>query len=76
MNYRKKPVEEIPEEVTAVWVCTSDSCKGWMRDNFAFDQAPSCCICQSPMVRETRMLPQLVNPNGDVKKLKKGISIL
>ncbi|AIQ55492.1 MULTISPECIES: cold-shock protein [Paenibacillus] len=75
MNYRKKPVEEIPEENTAIWACTNDDCNGWMRDNFAFEHAPSCPLCHAPMARNMKMLPQLVNSNGDLKSLKKGISI-
>ncbi|WP_410512891.1 cold-shock protein [Paenibacillus sp. BR2-3] len=75
MNYRKKPLEEIPEENTAIWACTSDGCNGWMRDNFAFEHAPSCRLCDSPMERSMKMLPILLNSNGDLKSLKKGISI-
>ncbi|KAA9005166.1 hypothetical protein F4V43_08850 [Paenibacillus spiritus] len=75
MNYRKKPMEAVPEENTPVWACTNDSCNGWMRDNFAFETAPSCPLCHSEMVQDMRMLPQLVNSNGDLKSLKKGISI-
>ncbi|AIQ50049.1 cold-shock protein [Paenibacillus sp. FSL R7-0345] len=75
MNYRKKPVEEVPEENTAIWACTNDDCNGWMRDNFAFEHAPSCPLCHAPMARNMKMLPQLVNSNGDLKSLKKGISI-
>lgn len=75
MNYRKKPLEEIPEEITAVWSCTNDDCNGWMRDNFAFDAAPTCPLCHAPMEQGTKMLPQLLNSNGDLKSLKKGISI-
>ncbi|MFD1775460.1 cold-shock protein [Paenibacillus rhizophilus] len=75
MNYRKKPLEEIPEENTAVWSCTNDDCNGWMRDNFSFDVAPTCPLCHAPMEQGMRMLPQLFNSNGDPKSLKKGISI-
>lgn len=75
MNYRKRPVEEIPEVNTAIWACTNDACNGWMRDNFAFDKVPSCRLCNAPMDRSMKMLPQLLNPSGDPKSLKKGISI-
>ncbi|WP_340020601.1 cold-shock protein [Paenibacillus sp. FSL K6-1096] len=75
MNYRKKPLEEIPEENTAIWACTNDECNGWMRDNFSFEHAPECPLCHSPMARSMKMLPQLLNSNGDLKSLKKGISI-
>ncbi|EDW6383958.1 cold-shock protein, partial [Salmonella enterica subsp. enterica] len=50
MNYRKKTLEEIPEENTPVWTCTSDDCNGWMRDNFTFDYSPVCPLCSSEMV--------------------------
>ncbi|QWU16260.1 Cold-inducible protein YdjO [Paenibacillus sophorae] len=75
MNYRKKPLEEIPEENTAVWSCTNDDCNGWMRDNFTFDVAPTCPLCSAPMEQSMRMLPQLLNSNSNPKALKKGISI-
>lgn len=74
MNYRKKPLEQIPEENTAVWACTSDDCNGWMRDNFAFEAAPSCPLCQSTMEQEVRMLPQLANPTGDAKTQGKSVT--
>lgn len=61
MSYRRKTLEEIPEENTEIWSCTTNGCKGWMRDNFAFDHQPSCPLCSSPMTKETRMLPVLVN---------------
>ncbi|GIP34170.1 cold-shock protein [Paenibacillus sp. J2TS4] len=75
MSYRRKPLEEIPEENTRIWSCTQPGCKGWMRDDFAFDCSPKCRLCDSPMVSGTRMLPQLVNSNGDLKAIKKGIPI-
>ncbi|GIP23504.1 MULTISPECIES: cold-shock protein [Paenibacillus] len=75
MNYRKKTLEEIPEEITPIWSCTNDSCNGWMRDNFAFDYTPACPLCSSEMEKSTKMLPQLVNNNADMKSLKKGVQI-
>jgi hypothetical protein len=75
MVYRNKSQEEIPEESTVVWSCTSDNCKGWMRDNFAFEHTPKCTLCDSPMTKDTKMLPLLVNTNADFKSLKKGVSI-
>jgi len=71
MNYRKKSVEEIPEENTSIWSCVEDDCKGWMRDNFAFEQEPSCPLCNSTMVREEKMLPVLNNTSLDLKLNKK-----
>lgn len=64
MNYRKKTIEEIPEENTAVWSCISDDCNGWMRDNFAFDYIPVCPLCSSEMVKGTKLLPQLINSSS------------
>ncbi|UVI30773.1 cold-shock protein [Paenibacillus spongiae] len=64
MYSRKKPLEEIPEEVTAIWSCTNDGCNGWMRDNFAFESEPACPLCSSSMVSSTKTLPSLVNHNS------------
>lgn len=60
-NSRKKPVDEIPEEITAVWNCASDMCNGWMRDNFAFSVEPTCPICGSGMVKGEKKLAVLNN---------------
>lgn len=58
---RKKFFEELPEELTEVWSCSSETCKGWMRANFAFSAVPVCSQCQSEMVKETRMLAIIAN---------------
>jgi hypothetical protein len=71
MYSRKHQVEEIPEELTDIWSCSSDSCNSWMRDNFAFEVEPVCTQCQSPMTKDTKMLPQLTNNNSDHKYAKK-----
>ena len=60
-NSRKKPMDEIPEEVTAIWSCTNEKCNGWMRDNFAFSTEPTCPQCQSVMEKGERKLAVLVN---------------
>lgn len=75
MYSRKNSMESIPEEITEVWACTKEDCKGWMRDDFAFDTEPVCHLCHSPMVKETRKLPQLINTNKQQKSLSKGIQI-
>ncbi|WP_144940454.1 cold-shock protein [Paenibacillus sp. 32O-W] len=75
MSYRRRMLEDIPEEDTRIWFCTHKGCKGWMRDNFTFDSSPRCRLCNSPMDIGTRKLPALINTNGDPKALKKGISI-
>ncbi|WJH34086.1 cold-shock protein [Paenibacillus sp. CC-CFT747] len=53
--------EIIPEEDTNVWACSSPECKGWMRQNFAFQAVPDCPLCGSGMNEESRMLPALTN---------------
>ncbi|MGG1596988.1 MULTISPECIES: cold-shock protein [unclassified Paenibacillus] len=75
MNFRKKSLEEIPEEYTRIWSCETEGCNGWIRDNFAFEYVPTCWKCLSPMTSSMKMLPLLVNSNGDLKSLKKGIRI-
>ncbi|MBP1154175.1 MULTISPECIES: cold-shock protein [unclassified Paenibacillus] len=75
MNFRKKSLEDIPEENTRIWSCEKEDCKGWIRDNFAFEHAPTCWQCFSPMTSSMKMLPLLVNSNGDLKAIKKGIQI-
>lgn len=75
MYSRKSTMESIPEEMTEVWACSNDGCKGWIRDDFAFEAEPVCQLCKSPMVKETRMLPLLVNTNKKQKSLGKGILI-
>ncbi|MCZ8512753.1 cold-shock protein [Paenibacillus filicis] len=67
MNYRKKSIEETPLENTTIWSCTKEECNGWMRDNFAFEYQPTCPLCSSAMLRETKLLPQVVNTKGDSK---------
>ncbi|RUS42853.1 cold-shock protein [Cohnella sp. AR92] len=74
MYSRKKTFEELPQEETAIWQCTNGDCKGWMRDNFAFESEPLCVLCHSPMTSGTRMLPQLANVNHS-KSLKMGVRI-
>jgi hypothetical protein len=75
MYYRAKPAEDVPMENISIWACTKEGCKGWMRDNFAFEYVPTCRLCESTMVRSTKMLPLLENPNGDLKLIKKGVQI-
>jgi hypothetical protein len=75
MYFRKKSLEDLPEESTAVWSCTKEGCIGWMRDNFAFAHVPTCSQCSSPMVSSMKMLPLLVNTNVEMKSIKKGVTI-
>lgn len=60
-NSRKKQLEEIPTEITAIWKCSNDDCTGWMRDNFTFSDNPSCPICDATMVKGEKELQTIVN---------------
>lgn len=59
--FSRRNTEVVPEENTEVWTCSSDDCIGWMRDNFSFEDTPSCPLCQSEMTRSDKVLPVLVN---------------
>jgi hypothetical protein len=71
MYSRKPQAVEIPEEMTEVWTCSNEGCNCWMRNNFAFEAEPDCPSCRVPMVRGTKMLPQLSNYTLDNKYAKK-----
>ncbi|MGZ4032448.1 MAG: cold-shock protein [Tumebacillaceae bacterium] len=75
MYYRARSEEEIPMENTAIWSCTQGDCKGWMRDNFAFEYEPTCRLCHSPMESSMRMLPLLENSNSNLRASKRGVQI-
>ncbi|UNK20902.1 cold-shock protein [Paenibacillus sp. N3/727] len=75
MYFRKKSLEELPQEETAVWTCEKEGCNGWIRDDFAFEHQPTCHQCSSPMIRSIKTLPQLVNSKKDIKNLAKGTQI-
>ena len=60
-NSRKKQLEEIPQEMTAIWSCSNEDCNGWMRENFAFSSQPDCPQCGNVMVKGERKLTVLVN---------------
>ncbi|TCZ76347.1 cold-shock protein [Paenibacillus albiflavus] len=61
MYFSKKNMEPIQEETTSVWICSEDTCSCWMRENFSFEESPACPICSSVMVKNTKMLPSLLN---------------
>ncbi|SEC47884.1 cold-shock protein [Paenibacillus sp. GP183] len=63
MYFSKKNMEAVPEEQTSVWMCSTENCTCWMRENFSFEESPICPICKSVMVREMKMLPNLTNTN-------------
>jgi hypothetical protein len=72
MYFRRKSLEELPQENTMIWSCQKEGCKGWIRDNFAFEYEPTCLQCLSPMISSEKMLPLLANSNKDMKDLHKG----
>mgnify|MGYP001178166699 CR=1 FL=1 len=76
MYYSKKKETEVPLEMTAVWYCAQDGCNGWMRDNFSFEEAPTCHFCHTPMVSGMRELPVLVNSREIQKSNLKGKQIV
>ncbi|MFT4417219.1 cold-shock protein [Fredinandcohnia humi] len=61
MAFGRKPVEEIVTEETKVWVCTSEDCNGWLRDNFKSSQEPACPLCSSEMEATTKLLQVVDN---------------
>jgi hypothetical protein len=60
--YKRNNMEEVEPEETKVWECTSDTCKGWIRANFTYDQQPECPLCKSEMKASTKMLQAINNP--------------
>lgn len=64
--YQRKAAEVTVEE-TKVWVCTSDECNGWVRDNFRSEKNETavCPLCKSDMKEEKKELPVLTN-NGRI----------
>ncbi|CAG7635640.1 hypothetical protein PAESOLCIP111_03687 [Paenibacillus solanacearum] len=62
MYFSKKVMEPVQQEETPIWACSQHECTCWMRTNFAFEEeSPACPICQSQMVKDTRLLPLLSN---------------
>ncbi|WP_274362426.1 cold-inducible protein YdjO-related protein [Paenibacillus thermotolerans] len=49
--------------LTKIWGCKDASCKAWVRDEFADDEAVSACpICKGPVVRSLKHLPEVKTP--------------
>ncbi|MBD7970829.1 cold-shock protein [Paenibacillus gallinarum] len=67
-NSRRKPMEDVPMELTAIWSCSNDGCKGWMRDNFVFSVVPVCPQCQSSMIKDEKMLATVTNTSPNQNK--------
>ncbi|MFZ4450319.1 cold-shock protein [Salibacterium aidingense] len=59
MAYFNGKKEPPPQVETPVWSCTGENCAGWMRENFTFEETPSCPLCHAEMKKETRTLPQI-----------------
>ena len=59
MYFSKKQNEadEVIIEDTSVYACSSDSCNGWMRTQFASES--NCPLCGSEMQEEVRQLPKI-----------------
>ena len=55
-------MEEVVLEETKVWECVSDSCNGWIRDNFTSSDEHKCPLCGSEMMVGTKMLQAINNP--------------
>ncbi|AEI46320.1 cold-shock protein [Paenibacillus mucilaginosus] len=68
MYFRRKPAPAAPLENTAVWSCEQEGCRSWMRDHYAMEHVPACPLCNVPMVRSMKMVPQLVVPQRETKK--------
>ncbi|KIL48786.1 cold-shock protein [Jeotgalibacillus alimentarius] len=64
--FQRKPTEEIQKEQTDVWECSSESCNVWMRDNFSVrgQEDHKCPICGSEMVKGTRNIEVVPNPQS------------
>ncbi|AYA76667.1 cold-shock protein [Bacillus sp. Y1] len=63
MGFGRKNQEEVVKEETKVWVCSSESCKCWIRDNFKSTESPSCPLCHSEMKQSTKIVEVLNNPS-------------
>ncbi|GKU77870.1 cold-shock protein [Paenibacillus sp. L3-i20] len=69
---RKRPMAELPNEMTSIWSCTKADCNGWVRENYSFEDVPTCSQCLSPMVRTMKSLPILMGSNyGSKAEVKK-----
>jgi hypothetical protein len=61
LAFGRKNEEEIKLEETKIWVCTSETCKCWVRDNFKSSEIPHCPICKSEMRQTTKELQVIHN---------------
>ncbi|RJE83869.1 hypothetical protein D3P07_23950 [Paenibacillus sp. 1011MAR3C5] len=65
---RKRPMDDLPVELTAIWSCTNKKCNGWTRDNFVFLAQPVCVQCNSLMEKGEKMLAILENTSFNQSK--------
>jgi hypothetical protein len=61
LAFGRRNEEEVKLEETKIWVCNSDKCKCWIRDNFKSSDVPLCPICKSEMTLTTRQLQVVPN---------------
>lgn len=61
MAFGRRNEEEIVQVETKIWVCSSEDCKCWVRDNFKNSEIPTCPLCDSEMHETTRMLEAIHN---------------
>jgi len=54
-------MDDTPEKLTAIWLCTNEKCNGWMRDNFVLLVQPICVQCNSFMEKGEKMLSIVAN---------------
>ncbi|PLR98828.1 cold-shock protein [Bacillus sp. T33-2] len=66
MAFGRKLPEEIVTAETKIWVCTSNDCNCWVRDNFKSSETPSCPICKSEMEQTTKVLEVVNNHSQNI----------
>ncbi|WP_371264859.1 cold-shock protein [Paenibacillus sp. BC26] len=71
---RKRPIEDLPNELTAIWSCTKEGCNGWMRNSYSFEDVPTCAQCKSPMINSMKDLPILHNSSSELKTALKNVT--
>ncbi|WP_342480885.1 cold-inducible protein YdjO-related protein [Paenibacillus sp. FSL L8-0340] len=65
---RKKPLLDLPGELTAIWSCIKDGCNGWTRDNFVFIRPATCIQCGNPTEKSEKMQSNVDNTSPDQTK--------
>lgn len=62
MGFGRRNQEEVVTEETKIWVCKTDNCNCWVRDNFKSSPIPTCPICHGEMEETTRVIEVINNP--------------